>query len=209
MSFTIALPAGRMAQEALAFFERSGLCEFDENRPERALSFTDRKGFFRIVLARSQDVPVYVIRGGADAGVTGRDVLFEHGIELPTPLSLGFGYCRLCVAALDPACLERRHVRVATKYPALAQDFFFRKGLSCEIIKLHGSIEIAPALGMADCIVDLVSSGQTLRENHLVELSTILESQAMFFASRATYALKTEELSRILLQLQSVLSIKG
>ncbi|MBE7438348.1 MAG: ATP phosphoribosyltransferase [Spirochaetales bacterium] len=209
MSFTIALPAGRMALEALAFLTRSGIAEFDENRPERALSFMDRQGFFRIVLARSQDVPVYVIRGGADAGVTGRDVLSEHGIELPTPLALGFGLCRLSVAAHDPDCLKKKHVRVATKYPSLAQDFFFRNGLSCEIIKLHGSIEIAPALGMADCIVDLVSSGQTLRDNHLVEVATILESQAMFFVGRSTYALKTEALSRILMQMQSALSLKG
>jgi ATP phosphoribosyltransferase len=199
--FTIALPAGRLAEESVEFFARSGLAQFDIPREGRSLAIYDRSGRFRILLVRSQDVPTYVIQGGADAGITGRDVLAEGAHDLTTPLELGFGYCRLAVAAevaRAETILAQPHLRVATKYPRLAMDFFYRRGVSCEIIKLHGSIEIAPALGLADCIVDLVSTGATLKANGLVEVETILESQAALAVNRAAYALRLERLTDLI-----------
>jgi ATP phosphoribosyltransferase len=195
---TIALPAGRLAEESIEFFARAGLARFDLPKGGRSLTFLDSTGHYQILLVRSQDVPTYVIQGGADAGITGRDVLAEGGYDLTVPLELGFGYCRLSLAALErdvSDLLAHPHLKVATKYPRLAQDYFFRNGISCEIIKLHGSIEIAPVLGMADCIVDLVSTGGTLKANGLIEMETILHSTAVLVVNRSAYALQTDRIS--------------
>ncbi len=198
--FTIALPSGRMAEESLAFFQKSKLAEFDTIPEGRGLTFWDKDKSFRFLLVRSQDVPTYVLQGGADAGITGRDVLMEGSFDLTLPCELDFGKCRLCVACLPdfaPHLLQKSHLRVATKYPKLAADFFYRSGMSCEIIKLHGSIELAPLLSLSDCIVDLVSTGLTLKENGLVEVCTIMKSSAVFVVSRCAYALQTKTLAKI------------
>jgi len=202
-AFTIALPAGRLAEESIDFFERAGIADFgDIPREGRSLTFFDAERRYRILLVRSQDVPTYVLQGGADAGITGRDVLEEGGYDqLTAPLELGFGKCRLSLAAEENRVEEirrRSHLRVATKYPRLAMDHFYRHGVSCEVIKLHGSIEIAPVLGLADCIVDLVSTGATLRANGLAEMETILESEAVLVVNRRAYALQTERIQRML-----------
>ena len=156
-------------------------------------------------MVRNQDVPTYVLQGGADAGITGRDVLAERGYDLTVPLELNFGHCRLSLAAISeraPDLLNNPHLRVATKYPRLAMDFFYKKGLSCEVIKLYGAIEIAPIMGMADCIVDLVSTGATLKANGLQEMEIIMESSAILVANRAAYALQTEKLNLLLNKLR-------
>ncbi len=199
--FTIALPAGRLANESIEFFQRSGLATFVIPPGSRELLFEDATGGYRILLVRSQDVPTYVSQGGADAGITGRDVLAERGYDLTIPLELSFGVCRLSVAA--PAAgatglFDRSHVRVATKYPRLAGDWFYRRGISCDVIKLYGSIEIAPRLGLADCVVDLVSTGATLEANGLRELEVVLHSSALFVVNRSAYALQTERLNHVL-----------
>ena len=199
--FTIALPAGRLASDSLDFFRTAGLASFSIPEGSRELMFLDETGRYRILLVRSQDVPTYVSQGGADAGITGRDVLAERGYDLTIPLELGFGVCRLSVAAPQSGgadLLSRPHLRVATKYPRLAGDWFFRRGLSCEIIKLYGSIEIAPRLGLADCVVDLVSTGSTLKANGLYELEVILHSSALLVVNRSAYALQTGALNTIL-----------
>lgn len=207
-TFSIALPAGRLAEESLAFFRQAGLAEFPELNG-RALTFLDVTGAFRILLVRSQDVPTYVVQGGADAGITGRDVLLEKDYDVAVPLELGFGRCRLSVAAPQGSenLLDRPHIRIATKYPRLTMDYFFRRGQSCEIIKLHGSIEIAPLVGLCDGIVDLVSTGATLKANGLVELDTILESSAMFVVNRSVFSLETERLEGILSRFRGVLGL--
>ncbi len=206
---TIALPAGRLAEESIDFFARAGLAEFHLPKGGRSLTFLDETGRYQILLVRSQDVPTYVLQGGADAGITGRDVLTEGGYDLTIPLELSFGDCRLSLAALEkdaPTLKQKPHLRVATKYPRLAQDFFFRNGMSCEIIKLHGSIEIAPVLGMADCIVDLVSTGGTLRAIGLVEMDHILYSSAVLVVNRAAYAVQTERIQLMLSRFRAALS---
>ncbi|MBI3395973.1 MAG: ATP phosphoribosyltransferase [Spirochaetia bacterium] len=208
--FTFALPAGRLAEEAVAFFKACGLAEFPE-LSGRALTFTDKTGEFRVLLVRSQDVPTYVQHGGADAGIAGRDVLLEKEYDVTVPMELGFGRCRLSIAAPAAAgdqVLKRPHLRVATKYPKLTMDYFFKRGISCEIIKLHGSIEIAPLLGLSDVISDLVSTGGTLKANGLVELDTILESSAMLLLNRSVFALETARVNVILEKFEAALSKK-
>jgi len=208
--FTIALPGGRLAEESIRFFQKSGIAEFEFASIDRELSFFDTKNEYRIILVRSQDVPTYVVDAGVDAGITGRDILAEKGYRETVPLELGFGRCRLAVAApVDTAStiLNKPHLRVATKYPNLAMDYFFRKGLSCEVIKIHGAVEIAPYLGLADCIVDLVSTGATLKANGLVELETILESSAMLLVNRSAYALQTERINRIITKFRAQLAV--
>ncbi len=198
---TIALPAGRLAGESTAFFRKCGLADFQIPEKSRELLFYDSTGDYRIVLVRSQDVPTYVLQGGADVGITGRDVLAERGYELTMPLQLHFGYCRLSLAAPEANCeglLQKPHLRVATKYTNLAQNFFHGKGISIEVIKLYGSIEIAPLLGMADCVVDLVSTGATLAANGLREMEAIFESTAMLVVNRAAIALQTERINLLL-----------
>lgn len=203
--FTFALPAGRLAEESIEFFNSVGLAEFDYIPKERILTLLDKEKKFRILLVRSQDVPTYVLQGGADGGIVGRDVLIEGEYDITVPFNLKFGQCRLSVATLPEESkyiLQRSNLRVATKYPRLATDFFYRSGIACEIIKLHGSLEIAPLLSLADCIVDLVSTGETLKQNGLVEVAKIIDSCATFIVNRSTYAIKTKQLSKIFYQLQ-------
>ena len=207
--FTIAMPAGRMAKESIEFLNRCEVARFEfPDSSDRALTFFDVDRQFRVLMARSQDVPVYVSQGGADVGIAGRDVLAERGYDLTVPLELNFGRCHLAVAAENDRAddlLTRAHLTVATKYPRLAMDYFYNKGISCEVIKLHGSIEVAPLLGMADCIVDLVSTGNTLRANGLREIDKILDSSALLLANRSVYALHTERMNYVLGKLRRVL----
>ena len=207
--FTIALPAGRLAAESIDFFRAAGLASFTIPEGSRELMFADDTGRYRILLVRSQDVPTYVSQGGADAGITGRDVLAERGYDLTVPLQLGFGLCRLSLAAPEAGGAEllgKPHLRVATKYPRLAGDWFFRRGISCEVIKLYGSIEIAPRLGLSDCVVDLVSTGDTLRANGLRELDVILQSSALLVVNRSAYALQTDALNTVLERFRAALA---
>ncbi len=207
--FTIALPAGRLAQESIAFFQQAGLTNIEIPAEGRSLLLTDPKQRLCLILARGQDVPTIVLQGGADVGITGRDILDEGNYDLTIPLQLNFGHCRLSFAAQQERSSRLKgkgYLRVATKYPRLAADYFYHCGLNCEIIKMHGSVEIAPALGIADCIVDLVSSGQTLRDNGLVELATIAHYCAVLVVSRSSYALKTERIAKLLHHLQQALS---
>ncbi|MDH5656126.1 MAG: ATP phosphoribosyltransferase [Spirochaetia bacterium] len=206
--FTVALPAGRMAEESVNFFSRADVASFDLKNAGRELSIYDETGEYRIILVRSQDVPAYVSHGGVDAGITGRDVLAERGYEQTVPLELGFGKCRLSVAAPHENVKDlysKPHLKVATKYPNLAMDYFFRKGISCEIIKIHGSVEIAPNLGLSDCIVDLVSTGGTLKANRLTEMDPIMESSAMLIVNRSSFALQTERVNQLIKKFRHIL----
>ncbi len=207
--FTIALPSGRLGEESVEFFRASKFAEFHIPAGSRELSFSDASGKYRILLVRNQDVPTYVVGGGADVGITGRDVMAERGYDLTVPLELNFGACRLSVAAVakdTETLFSKPHLRVATKYPQLAMDYFYGRGVSCEIIKLYGSIEIAPIMGLADCIVDLVSTGNTLKANGLREMEVILKSSAVLVANRAAYALRTGEMSLLIQRFQSYLA---
>ncbi len=207
---TIALPKGRMQHQTWALLAQIGYGR-DADDPSdgdagRRLVIPGAAGRVRYLLAKPGDVPIYVEYGVADLGVVGEDVLRESGRDVYEPLRLPFGHCRLVVAgwadrSLRPLRLQP-NPRVATKYPNLARAYFQGRGISAEIIALSGSIELAPVVGLADLIVDLVETGSTLRAHGLVELRTILESQACLIANRASYRLKADHIMELLERLR-------
>lgn len=204
---TVALPKGRMQDEVLDIFSEAGYP--GESDGGRRLIFPDATGTLRFLLAKPSDVPTYVEYGAAALGIAGLDTVREGGHDLYEPLSLGIGRCRLSLAG--PANWRGRdlrlepYLRVASKYPRLAQDYFQQRDLSVEIIYLSGSIELAPVVGLADLLVDLVQSGRTLRENGLVELETIMESEAILVVNRAAQKLRSREIRGVIESLAGVL----
>ena len=195
--FVIAIAKGRLLEPSLALLARVGIEFAEDVSKSRKLVFDARDGQHRIVLVKPADVPTYVEYGTADAGIAGRDVLMESRADLVQPLSLNFGECRIAVAAMKGvttlSVADRPTVRVATKYPHITMDFFNARGIPVEIIPLSGSIELAPLLGLADRIVDLVESGRTLKENGLEILEVIAESSARLVVNRASYQIKRSE----------------
>jgi ATP phosphoribosyltransferase len=166
-----------------------------------------------MILVKPVDVVTYVEHGAADVGIVGEDVLHESGVDVLQPLTLPFGHCRIVVAG-TPAQRDTNlrlltNLRVATKYPRLTRDHFARRGLSAEIIGLSGSIEIGPAVGLSDLLVDVVDTGRTLRENGLVEIETILRCAACFIVNRASQVVKTESINQLLEGVAGQISITG
>lgn len=197
MSLTIALAKGRLQDETLARLERGGVVVAPEDLESRRLRVADRTGRFELLLVKPADVPVYVEYGVADAGVCGSDVLAEHQADVHEPLDLGFGKCRLAVAApIAVAGNDYSHVstlRVATKYPRVAGAHFRHLGVPVELIVLSGSVELAPITGLAERIVDLVESGRTLADNGLAVTEVIADVSARLIVNRASYQLKRKE----------------
>lgn len=188
---TIAVAKGRLQTEALALMASAGVIVSSEALSSRRLAIEDESGSYRFIFVKPADVPVYVEHGIADCGVVGRDVLLESGTDLLQPLSLNIGRCRIAVAARTGVSLSHLGMlRVATKYPRLAAAHFAAHGRPVEVIELSGAVELAPVLGLADCIVDLVETGRTLRENGLREIEVIDESTGRFVVNRASYQLK-------------------
>ena len=192
-ALTLALPKGRLLQPALEILRSMGLDGVDAD--SRKLIFFDEKHGLRFLILKPADVPTYVEYGAADLGIVGKDILLEQEPDVYEPLDLGFGFCRLVVA--EPKELWERDdpskwswVRVATKYPVLTERYFSERGIQVEMVRLDGSIELAPLVGLADRIVDLVQSGETLRANGLVEVAEITRSTARLIVNRAS--LKTE-----------------
>jgi ATP phosphoribosyltransferase len=192
---TFAVPKGRILDEALPVMARAGLVPESafHDKASRALSFACEGGAARIIRVRAFDVATFVAFGAAQAGIVGSDVIEEFDFsELYAPVDLGIGHCRLSVAAPAGAktAANASHLRVATKYPSITQRWFERQGIQAECIKLNGAMELAPGLGLAGQIVDLVSTGRTLKDNGLVETATIMEVSARLIVNRA--ALKTD-----------------
>jgi ATP phosphoribosyltransferase len=199
---TIAIAKGRLQEEALGLFQRIGVVVSDKAAESRRLQVEDTSGRYSFLLVKPADVPVYVEYGIADAGVCGRDVLMESDADVHEPLDLGFGRCKLVVAG-KPELAQRGYdplvaARVATKYPKVAADYFQRRGIPVELIVLSGSVELAPLLGLAEHIVDLVETGQTLRDNGLVVIDTIAESTARLIVNRASYHLKRASVANLI-----------
>jgi ATP phosphoribosyltransferase len=199
---TLALSKGRILDDALPMLRAAGIeVEADDSRK---LILATNRADLRVVLVRASDVPTYVQQGGADLGVAGLDVLLEHGGQgLYQPLDLGIARCRLSVATRDDfdyanAVRQGSRIRVATKYVGLARDHFADKGVHVDLIKLYGSMELAPLTGLADAIVDLVSSGNTLKANHLVEVECIREISARLIVNQAALKLKREPLRQLI-----------
>lgn len=203
-----ALPKGRMADKSLALLGKAGLSQPVDNN-DRKLVLQSADGCLGYVMAKDWDVPTYVEYGAADLGICGIDVLRESGRNVHEPLLLPFGHCRLSIAGPadrpDVPLRYESQPRVASKYPRLAAQFFRERGVNAEIIGLSGSVELGPVLGLADLIVDLVETGNTLRANGLVEFRTILESQAVLIVNRASYRLRAAEIGEIIERLRAVL----
>ena len=199
-NISIALPKGRLAEETLELFINKGICGSDVvDFNSRKLIFTDEKNHISFLLIRNTDIPAYVEYGAADLGVVGKDVLLESKSPLYEFMDLGFGYCRLCSAGIkDRDNTYRQNMKIATKYPHITKEFFAKKGIMVDIIKLYGSIEIAPIAGLSDLIVDLVSTGETMRKNGLCEVETIMESTARLVANKSLSKAKHIRIKEIL-----------
>ncbi len=196
---TIAMAKGRIQEEALQLLARAGVQVSPLALKSRRLAIEDESGAYRFVFVKPSDVPVYVEHGIADCGIVGRDVLLESGADLLQPLDLRIGYCRIAVARREGESRSAPGaLRVATKYPNIAGTHFGSRGVPVEIIQLSGSVELAPVLGLADCIVDLVETGRTLAENGLTIVEVITDSSARLVVNRASYQLKAAAVSRLI-----------
>jgi ATP phosphoribosyltransferase len=206
----IALPKGRMMDDALRLWATLGSGVAEEHSSSRRLILPSADGRFEFLPVKSQDVPAYVVAGVADAGVAGYDVLFEQQPDVLQPLDLGFGACRLAVATVEgtgyPHLPGGVTPRVATKYVQTARRFFAAKGLQVEIVRISGSVEIAPLLGLAHWILDLVETGRTLAENGLSVVDTVTRSSARLIVNRASHKLRLEEHQRLIAQLENALT---
>jgi ATP phosphoribosyltransferase len=196
VSLTVALSKGKLLTGSEALFRRAGL-PFPVAEGRRLVVAVDG---LRFLFVKDMDVPTYVEYGVADCGIAGRDVLLENGGDVLAPLDLCFGRCRLVVARPTGAALPEggSPLRVATKYPKLARAHFLERGLSAEVVPLAGSVEIAPGLGLADCIVDVVETGRTLAENGLEVVEQVAESTARLVVNRASFHARRAELARLL-----------
>ena len=205
---TIAIAKGRMQDEALALLERAGVRVDGDARNSRRLAIADESGNYRFIFVKPADVPVYVEHGIADCGIVGRDVLLESQADLLLPLDLGIARCRIVVAAVAADVLQRTSgmLHVATKYSQIASAHFGARGIPVEIIQLSGSVELAPALGLADVIVDLVQTGRTLHENGLTVVEVISESTGRLVVNRASYQLKSEAIAQLVSALQTAVN---
>ncbi len=198
----IAVPKGAIFGDALSALEAAGLPAGVVRENGRRLIY--RAGDVEFIVSRPSDVPVFVEYGAADIGIVGKDVLEEHRFNVVELIDLGTGRCRMILAAPEARAedVQRaiRHaevVRVATKFPDTARRYFERMGRQAEVIELHGSIELAPLVGLAECIVDLTATGTTLRENDLVELDEISTSTARLISNRGAYRLRHQEISAL------------
>ncbi|MFM2119669.1 MAG: hypothetical protein RL722_1137 [Pseudomonadota bacterium] len=200
MTITLALSKGRIFEETLPLLEAAGIAVAEDPEKTRKLILNTNRPDVRVVLVRATDVPTYVQHGGADLGVAGRDVLIEHGGEgLFQPLDLQIARCRMSVAVredfdYDGAVRQGSRIRVATKYTAIARQHFADKGVHVDLIKLYGSMELAPLTGLADAIVDLVSTGKTLSANRLREVEPFMQISSRLVVNQAALKLKREAL---------------
>ena len=208
---TFALTKGRLASQTMELLEKIGIdCEEMKDKDSRRLIFTNEDLKVRFFLAKGPDVPTYVEYGAADIGVVGKDTILEEGRKVHEVLDLGFGKCRMCVCGHPDAAHYLQHhelIRVATKYPNIAKDYFYNtKHQTVAIIKLNGSIELAPILGLSDVIVDIVETGTTLKENNLAVLEEFMPISARFIANKASYKFKYAQLTELLNKMKEALA---
>ncbi len=207
---TIALTKGRLANKTLELLEQLGItCEEMKDKNTRKLIFVNEELKLKFFLAKGPDVPTYVEYGAADIGVVGRDTIMEERRNLYEVMDLGFGKCRMCICGPESAreLLEHHHlIRVATKYPNIAKDYFYnRKHQTVEIIKLNGSIELAPIVGLAEVICDIVETGSTLKENGLSVLEEVCPLSARMVVNQVSMKMESERISELLQKLKKVI----
>lgn len=207
---TFALGKGRLAQQTLALFEQIGItCEEIKDKNSRKLIFVNEELKLKFFLAKGPDVPTYVEYGAADIGIVGKDTIMEEGRNLFEVMDLGFGKCRMCVCGPESAKELLKHnqlIRVATKYPVIAKDYFYNKRhQTVEIIKLNGSIELAPIVGLSEVIVDIVETGTTLRENGLQVLEEVCPLSARMVVNQVSMRMEYDRIAKIIKDLKGVI----
>jgi len=200
---TFALAKGRLAKKTMELFERIGIhCEEMKDEKTRKLIFVNEELKMKFFLAKATDVPTYVEYGAADVGIVGKDTILEEGRRLYEVLDLKFGKCRMCVCGPESARERLQNhelIRVATKYPAIAKDYFYnKKHQTVEIIKLNGSVELAPIVGLSEVIVDIVETGSTLRENGLTVLEEVCPLSARMVVNCVSMKMENERITRII-----------
>ena len=201
---TLALSKGRIFEETVPLLKAAGIEVLDDPEKSRKLILDTNQPDVRVLVVRATDVPTYVQYGGADMGITGKDTLLEHGSQgLYQPLDLQIAKCRISVAVradfdYASAVKQGSRLKVATKYVAIAREFFASKGVHVDLIKLYGSMELAPLVGLSDAIVDLVSTGNTLKANHLVEVERIMDISSRLVVNQAALKLKQEPIRKII-----------
>ena len=194
----IALPKGRLGEKVYNIFEGLGYGCPSINENSRKLIFEDEKNGVRYFWVKPSDVAIYVEKGAADVGVAGKDILLEYNPDIYELLDLNIGKCRMCVAGEKGVRIrEDRTLRVATKFQNIALDYYRKQGRDIEIIKLNGSIELAPLLKMSDVIVDIVETGSTLKENNLEVVDEIVNISARFISNKASFKFKTKEITEM------------
>ncbi len=205
-TLNIALPKGRLGEKVYKMLEELGYGCAGMVDGSRKLIFEDDAGLVRMFWVKPSDVDIYVERGAADIGVVGRDILAEHKPDVYELLDLGFGKCRMCVAGKVGEDVDiDRTLRVATKFPVIAKEYYASKSREIDIIKLSGSIEIAPIIGLSDVIVDIVETGSTLKENNLEVKDTICDISARVIVNKAAYRFKNTEITTMLEGIKKVL----
>jgi ATP phosphoribosyltransferase len=200
---TFALAKGRLAKTTLALFEQIGItCEEMKDEKTRKLIFVNEELKLKFFLSKATDVPTYVEYGAADIGVVGKDTLLEEGRDLYEMMDLGFGKCRMCVCGPESAREKLKHnelIRVASKYPHIAKDYFYNEKMqTVEIIKLNGSVELAPIVGLSEVIVDIVETGSTLRENGLGVLEEICPLSARMVVNQVSLKMEQERIRNLI-----------
>ena len=208
---TIALAKGRLAKKTLAMFEQIGItCEEMKDETSRKLIFVNEELGLRFFLAKANDVPTYVEYGAADIGIVGKDTILEEGRKLYEVLDLGIGKCKMCVCGPESSRELLQHhelIRVATKYPNIAKDYFYNvKHQTVEIIKLIGSIELAPIVGLSEVIVDIVETGATLRENGLTVLEEIVPLSARMVVNQVSMKMESDRIGKIIEDIRKYLA---
>lgn len=207
---TFALGKGRLAKKTLEMFEQIGItCEEMKDKDTRKLIFVNEELKLRFFLAKGPDVPTYVEYGAADIGIVGKDTILEEGRNIYEVLDLGFGKCRMCICGPENAKELLNHhelIRVATKYPRIAKDYFYnKKHQTVEIIKLNGSIELAPIVGLSEVICDIVETGSTLRENGLSVLGEVCPLSARMVVNQVSMKMENERITKLISDLKTVI----
>ncbi|RYL94578.1 ATP phosphoribosyltransferase [Sporolactobacillus sp. Y61] len=195
---TVAMPKGRIFGDACRLLTRAGFDLPESFELERKLIIDLKSEPFRFILAKPVDVPTYVEYGAADIGIAGKDVLLESGRDVYEMVDLGISKCHMAVAGLPGHRTSQPYLKIATKYPNIASDYYRRRGEQIDLIALNGSIELAPIVGLADAIVDIVSTGKTLRDNGLVEFDRLIEISSRLIVNPVSYRLKKATIDRII-----------
>ncbi len=200
---TIATPRGRLLKETVELFKRASIDITEIIEDSRRLIFEFEETRIKLLIVRPTDVASYVEYGAADCGIVGKDTLMEQECNLYEPLDLGIGECKMVVAA--PKGFEKSgksSLRIASKYPKIASDFYNKKGISTEVIKLYGSVELAPIIGLCDAIVDLTATGETLKKNDLEIVEVVAEISAKFVVNKVSMKIKSKEIKELLVRLE-------